>query len=189
MGNFPRSFRKLPRRARRPAAMQSLPSRVPDLTIRQPKKDAASETPMKTILYSETVRSVSVSTLSVPLRPANRMIPRSLDARFQGRNVYTMAVPIENMPAYDGDWIMWFADQESKPGETPLIRAPLPFRKIEPVFEVPPSGRTEDANSGRGDAPKERPAGWNHSAYESHPCRAARRASGCDRLGVSAGDS
>ena len=91
------------------------------------------------------VRSVSVSTLSVPLRPSNRMIPRSVEARFQGRNVYTMAVPIENMPAYDGDWIMWFADQESKPGETPLVRAPLPFRKIEPVVAAqPPSGRTDE---------------------------------------------
>jgi hypothetical protein len=54
-------------------------------------------------------------------------------------------VPIENMPAYDGDWILWFADQESKPGETPLVKAPLPFRKIEPVVAVPPpSGRTDE---------------------------------------------
>jgi TonB family protein len=48
------------------------------------------------------------------------------------------------MPAYDGDWIMWFADQESKLGETPLVRAPLPFRKVEPVAETPPGGRTEE---------------------------------------------
>jgi hypothetical protein len=142
-GELPAKFSKAPTQGAAASGDAVASVTVPDLTIRQPKKDAALETPMKTILYSETVRSVSVSTLSVPLRPASRMIPRSLDARFQGRNVYTMAVPIENMPAYDGDWVMWFADRESKPGETPLIRAPLPFRKLEPVFEVPPSGRTE----------------------------------------------
>lgn len=143
-GELPARFSKAPTQGAAASGDAVASVNVPDLTIRQPKKDSALETPMKAILYSETVRSVSVSTLSVPLRPAGRMIPQSIDARFQGRSVYTMAVPIENMPAYDGDWIMWFADRESKPGETPLIRAPLPFRKLAPVFEVPPSGRTQE---------------------------------------------
>jgi hypothetical protein len=143
-GQLPAQFSKAPTQGAASSGDAVATLSVPDLTIRQPKREVGPETPMKTVLYAEAVRSVSVSTLSVPLRPQSRMIPRSLDARFQGRNVYTIAVPIENMPAYDGDWIVWFADQESKPGETPLVHAPLPFRKIEPVVEVPPSGRTEE---------------------------------------------
>lgn len=143
-GQLPAQFSKGPTQGAVASGNTDATLSVPDLTIAQPKKEAGPEKPVKAVLYAETVRSVSVSTLSVPLRPSNRMIPRSVEARFQGRNVYTMAVPIENMPAYDGDWIMWFADQESKPGETPLVRAPLPFRKVEPVAEVAPSGRTDE---------------------------------------------
>jgi hypothetical protein len=44
-----------------------------------------------------------------------------------------MVIPIENLPAYSGDWILWFAETEPKSGDTPVIRAPLPFRKLEPV--------------------------------------------------------
>jgi len=64
------------------------------------------------------------------------MIPQSVDARFRGRNVYTIVIPMEHMPAYSGDWIMWFADRESKPGETPVVRAPIPFQKLEPVDQT-----------------------------------------------------
>jgi hypothetical protein len=112
---------------------------VPDLTIRNPPSDAplpAEPPKMKTVVYAEKVRSVPPSTLSVPLRPANRLIPRAVDARFQGRNVYTMVVPIENLPAYGGDWIMWFAEKEPTPGTNPVVRAPVPYRKVEPAEQA-----------------------------------------------------
>ena len=119
---------------------------VPDLSVREdhgkaepPHVDPA----RRTILYAEKVRSVPVSTLSVPLRPASRTIPRLIDARFQGRYVYTMVVPIENLPDYSGDWIMWFAEREQKPGDTPLVRAPVPLRKLEPIETVSGGARSE----------------------------------------------
>lgn len=99
--------------------------------------------PPKRMLYAERVRSAYLSSLSVPLRPSNRMVPRMVEARFHGRNVYTMVVPIENIPAYGGDWIMWFAEKEPRPGENPVVRAPVPFRKTELVEEAPPANRTE----------------------------------------------
>jgi hypothetical protein len=66
----------------------------------------------------------------------------SSNARFNGRSIYVIVIPMEHMPAYGGDWIMWFADRQSKPGETPLVRAPVPLRKLEVVDQTPPSGRT-----------------------------------------------
>lgn len=117
---------------------------VPNLTIRQPKEKPAPPAPATEILYAERVRSVPLSTLSVPLRPANRMIPQEVDARFPGRNVYTIVIPMEHMPVYGGDWIMWFADRGSKPGQTPVVRAPLPFRKREPLDAAPPGDRTKE---------------------------------------------
>ena len=119
---------------------------VPDLSIREDRSKA--EPPRvdpgrKAILYAERVRSVPMTTLSVPLRPATRMIPGLIDAKFRGRYVYTMVVPIENLPDYSGDWILWFAEREQKPGDTPLVRAPIPLRKLEPVEATIPGARSE----------------------------------------------
>lgn len=114
---------------------------VPDLTIRQPKPDSAPPPPTKQILYANLVRGIPISTLSAPLRPSSRSIPKALEARFQGRDVYAIVIPMENMPAYSGDWIMWFADRQSNTGGTPLVRAPVPVRKVEIVDQTPASGR------------------------------------------------
>ena len=118
---------------------------VPDLSIRQDRRvePPRVDPSRKTVLYAEQVRSIPVTTLSVPLRPASRTIPQQIDARFQGRFVYTMVVPIENLPDYSGDWILWFAEHEQKPGNSPLMRAPIPLRKIEPVETLLPGARTE----------------------------------------------
>lgn len=140
-GERPGEFSRAPAEGA-PASGNSGPGlTVPDLTIREPKEPPRPNPPMTAIVYAERVRNIPLSTLSVPLRPANRLIPRSVDARFQGRNVYTMVVPIENFPAYGGDWILWFADRQSKLGENPLIRAPVPFRKMELVDASPSASR------------------------------------------------
>lgn len=122
--------------------------KVPDLTVvedrTKPVKPPPEPTRTKPVLYTERVRSIPVSTLSVPLRPSSRTIPRAVDARFQGRNVYTMVVPIENLPAYVGDWIIWFAEKQPVPGNNPLVRAPVPFRKMEPI-DSSPSGNSGQA--------------------------------------------
>ena len=110
--------------------------RVPNLTIRDPDPAKRVDMPAPkfvTVVYAEKIRSIPTATLSAPLRPASRMIPRSMEARFQGRYVYTLVIPIENLPAYQGDWILWFAEKHQRPGDTPLMRAPVPLRKLEPA--------------------------------------------------------
>lgn len=118
---------------------------VPNLTMHEDKTSVVvpAPKPTRTIVYAEKVRSIPLPTLSVPLRPAARTIPRALDLRFQGRSVYTMVVPIENLPAYSGDWIVWFAEHDQKPGVAPLVRAPLPYRKFELIDTPVSSARTE----------------------------------------------
>jgi hypothetical protein len=132
---------------------------VPNLTVRDPSPAGADvnrrdippsvkEAPKKavdlplpaiaprTILYAERIRNIPMSTLSAPLRPASRTIPRDIDARFQGRYVYAMVMPIENLPMYGGDWIMWFAERNQKPGDAPFMHAPILFRKFESTEKV-----------------------------------------------------
>ncbi len=121
--------------------------KVPNLTIREDHSKIAEPPKVsphrKVILYADKMRSIPVTTLSVPLRPASRTIPRAIDARFQGRNVYTMVVPIENFEPYSGDWILWFAERQAKGGDTPFVRAPVPLRKYESVEPVLPGAHTE----------------------------------------------
>ena len=121
---------------------------VPGLSVREARTRPASSPDFwnsnrKTVLYAETVRSVPVSTFSVPLRPSSRTIPAAIDSRFQGRSVYTMVIPIENFPDYGGDWILWFADRNQTPGDNSEVRSPVPYRKHEPVDAMMPGGRTE----------------------------------------------
>jgi hypothetical protein len=117
---------------------------VPDLTIRNPLPETAPKIATEEIRYAERVRSVPVSTLSVPLRPSSRMIPAAMDALFKGRNVYTIVIPMEHIPAYTGDWILWFANRGPKVEETPLVRAPVPLRKREAVDQAPANARTRE---------------------------------------------
>jgi hypothetical protein len=119
---------------------------IPNLTIHDDRNAVPPphvDPPRKIVLYADRLRSLPVSTLSVPLRPSSRAIPSRLEARFQGRDVYTMVIPIENIVGYTADWIIWFAEREQKPGEAPFVRAPVPLRKFESVDPVPPGARTE----------------------------------------------
>lgn len=119
---------------------------VPNLTIREGGKVAPPrvDEPRKIVLYSDRLKSLPVSTLSVPLHPSTRMLPASIESRFRGRSVYTMVIPIENIPEYSSDWIIWFAAHNGAAGDAALnVRAPIPLRKFEPVEPVPPGARTE----------------------------------------------
>ncbi len=119
---------------------------VPNLTIHDDRNAVPPphvDPPRKVVLYANQLRSLPVSTLSVPLRPASRTIPSRIEARFVGRDVYTMVIPIENIAGYSGDWIIWFAERDQKPGGAPTVLAPIPLRKFESVDPVPPGARTE----------------------------------------------
>jgi len=119
---------------------------VPNLTIdgdRRPVAPPHVDPPRKVVLYSDRLRSIPISTLSAPLRPATRTIPSSIEGRFRGRDVFTMVIPIENLAEYSSDWIIWFAEREPKSGQVLNVRAPIPLRKFESVEPVGPGARRE----------------------------------------------
>lgn len=140
-GDRPGQFSRAPTRG--PAATGDIGGSaaltIPNLTVREDKSGSVTprESPSaaRTLLYTEIIGNIPLSTLSVPLRPSSRMIPAAVDVRFHGRNVYTLVVPITNLPEYAGDWILWFAEREPQPAVTPLIHAPVPFRKLESLGE------------------------------------------------------
>ena len=92
---------------------------------------AAAPPGSRIVLYDDLVPGAVRPTLSAPLRPSSRTIPRALEARFQGRLVYALAIPAPNLPAYAGDWIVWFAEQTQSAAAPAVVRAPIPYRKTE----------------------------------------------------------
>jgi len=140
-GSRPAEFSKAPSIGPTTRGGTSAAVVVPDLTIKQPKAEEIPPLPTHQILYADIVRNIPSATLSAPLRPSSRSIPQNLNTRFTGRNVYTMVIAMENLVEYSGDWILWFADRQEKPGGTPLVRAPVPLRKLEVIDHAPPSGR------------------------------------------------
>jgi hypothetical protein len=68
-------------------------------------------------------------TMSAPLRPSSRIIPRSVEAQFANRNVYTLVIPSPALPGYTGDWVMWFSERQPDEDPSAHISAPVPVRK------------------------------------------------------------
>jgi hypothetical protein len=93
----------------------------------------------RTVLYQDLVSGSIRQTLSAPLRPSSRTIPLALEARFQGRLAYAIVIPAPRLPDYTGDWIIWFAELDAKPGEVHVVRAPLPLQKNEPLISACPA--------------------------------------------------
>ena len=69
------------------------------------------------------------SSLSAPLPPSARSIPQSIEARFRGRVVYTIIIPMKKVPGYAGDWVIWFAPRDTKVSPQTWVRGPLPLFK------------------------------------------------------------
>ncbi len=107
---------------------------IPDVTVRDAKptpKPGSGKS--NTLIYTERVRPSYSNVFTVPLRPANRSLPKAVEAYFAGRSVYAVVIPIENLPAYGTDWILWFAESTPPAGAAPSVRPPVPVRKIELV--------------------------------------------------------
>lgn len=72
----------------------------------------------------------AASTMSAPLRPSSRTLPRAIEARFRERIVYVLVIPKPNLPDYIGDWTMWFSERSFESTAASSMRAPVPVRKI-----------------------------------------------------------
>lgn len=56
------------------------------------------------------------------------------DKRFDGRDVYMMAIQMPNLTSWSGSWLMWYADRTARSaGEFP-VSPPLAHRKVDPKY-------------------------------------------------------
>lgn len=109
---------------------------IAGVTVRpeiQPPKPTPPPPPAETGPKTYVTTSVAPlqSTLSAPLPPSSRTVPQSIEARFRGRVLYAVIIPMKKVPGYSGDWTIWFAAHQviESAGLAAQMRAPLPIRK------------------------------------------------------------
>jgi TonB family protein len=68
-------------------------------------------------------------------QPTAPRVSSSPDSRMNGRQVYMMAIQMQNITSYSGSWMVWFAEHEPLPGAPPLeMRPPDPLHKVDPKY-------------------------------------------------------
>ena len=56
------------------------------------------------------------------------------DKRFDGREVYMMAIQMPNLTSYSGSWLMWYSDRTAREVGIAPVAPPVPRRKVDPKY-------------------------------------------------------
>jgi TonB family protein len=105
------------------------------LDIRGPAYAAPTsrETLRAALAHGEPVITQDAEGSSTPLPPGVRL-SSAPDARFLGRDVFTMAIQMPNITSYSGSWLMWYADRNARVTGLAPIAAPYPHHKVDPKY-------------------------------------------------------
>ncbi len=119
---------------------------VPDLFVRgpkEPKSDLLAQA-YAAPTAPETLRAAMrggepVMTVRVPAEPAvphvnATKVSGAPDPRFNGRDVFMMAIQMPNLTSYSGSWLMWYADRTAREVGLAPIAAPVAHRKVDPKY-------------------------------------------------------
>jgi TonB family protein len=67
--------------------------------------------------------------------PGATRVNNAPDARFNGREVYMMAIQMANLTSASGSWLMWYSERTARSAATAPIAAPVPHRKVDPRYD------------------------------------------------------
>ena len=56
------------------------------------------------------------------------------DRRFDGRDVYMMAIQMPNLTSYSGSWLMWYAERSAREVGLAPVSPPVAHRKVDPKY-------------------------------------------------------
>ncbi|MEP6715981.1 MAG: TonB family protein [Terriglobia bacterium] len=120
---------------------------VPDLFVRgarvAPKPDLIAEayaSPTSATFLRGAMRAAGPPALvheapSAPAHsPGSARVSSAPDPRFNGRDVYMMAIQMPNLTSYSGSWLMWYSSRTVRETGLEPISAPVPHRKVDPKY-------------------------------------------------------
>jgi TonB family protein len=56
------------------------------------------------------------------------------DRRFDGRDIYMMAIQMPNLTSYSGSWLMWYAERTAREVGLAPVAPPVAHRKVDPKY-------------------------------------------------------
>ncbi len=56
------------------------------------------------------------------------------EPRFNGRDVYMMAIQMPNLTSYSGSWLMWYSDRTAREAGLRPVAPPVAYRKVDPKY-------------------------------------------------------
>jgi len=71
---------------------------------------------------------------SEPPHGAATQVSGAPDPRFNGRDVFMMAIQMPNITSYSGSWLMWYADHTLRQTGLSPISPPVAHRKVDPKY-------------------------------------------------------
>jgi len=110
---------------------------VPDLYAHAPdgEKKPGLLALNETLRHSSPIASGEASLPSATAQhPMGTHVSNAPDARFNGRDVYMMAIQMSNLTSYSGSWLMWYSPRTARQAEIDPIAAPVPHRKVDPKY-------------------------------------------------------
>lgn len=69
-----------------------------------------------------------------PAPPGAVKVSSAPDSRFNGRDIYMMAIQMPNLTSYSGSWLMWYADRTAREAGLSPISPPVAHRKVDPKY-------------------------------------------------------
>ena len=69
-----------------------------------------------------------------PVRSGAVKVSSAPDRRFDGRDIYMMAIQMPNLTSYSGSWLMWYADHTAHEVGLAPVAPPVAHRKVDPKY-------------------------------------------------------
>jgi TonB family protein len=109
----------------------------PNLLSRAYAAPTSSETLREALRSAQPVGTTPGTTFAAPSAaggPVPTKVSGAPTARFDGRDVYMMAIQMPNLTSFSGSWIMWYSDRQAHTAGLAPIAAPVAHRKVDPKY-------------------------------------------------------
>ncbi len=66
--------------------------------------------------------------------PMGIRVSSAPDHRFNGRDVYMMAIQMSNLTSASGSWLIWYSPRSMDSTALAQLTPPVPYRKVDPKY-------------------------------------------------------
>jgi TonB family protein len=106
----------------------------PDLIAQAFAAPTSAQTLRAAARLAEPHAPASENTAAQPANPGATKVSSAPDRRFDGRDIYMMAIQMPNLTSYSGSWLMWYSDRTAREVGLAPVAPPVAHRKVDPKY-------------------------------------------------------